>query len=446
MVATLTSREPMVNGRALQRVFQETGPLGLSRFISEGLRKDRKDNGFRAEQISLRDLGLACGAIDPFDERTSLARSLAGTRSTENVEPDRLVMEAHREWDRNRKDPSLAFEGDSNIGANMFPVVTGQLLGTRVIEAYQTNDGYIADSLVTVLPNQRIQGQRLAGFTAVGGPNTVLPGHQYEETGFSEKYVTTLESKKGRILSVPAELIHLDQTMEIMRRCDGIGQMTRQEQERVVVRGVIDADSAAGIYVYRPSGTGAALYVNTGANHNYIGTSNTTNAAYDAAVALTDWRDVQRVRTYRATCITDDRIDGTQRAIGGINSGLTMLVSEAKIGTAGYIVNATEVLNSGATTAAYTATKTANPIRGFVGNVLSSPFVDEAGTQAALDWHVGNFKKQFIWTEMWPIQTFTQGADSESAFSADIVLRLKVRYWGGLSATDTVWVTKVLGA
>jgi hypothetical protein len=78
--------------------------------------------------------------------------------------------------------------------------------------------------------------------------------------------------------------------------------------------------------------------------------------------------------------------------------------------------------------------------------VLSSPFIDEQGGEATNDWYLGDFRRQFVWTEIWPVQTFLQRAESESAFDRDVVLRVKARYYGGLSAIDTVFVTKVDGA
>ena len=90
-------------------------------------------------------------------------------------------------------------------------------------------------------------------------------------------------------------------------------------------------------------------------------------------------------------------------------------------------------------------TRFANPVHGML-DVLSSPFIDEQGGESANDWYMGDFKRQFIWTEIWPVQTFLQRAESEAAFDRDVVLRVKVRYFGGISAVDTVFVTKVDGA
>ena len=43
------------------------------------------------------------------------------------------------------------------------------------------------------------------------------------------------------------------------------------------------------------------------------------------------------------------------------------------------------------------------------------------------------------------MQTFLQKNDSEAAFERDVVLRVKARYYGGISAVDTVFVTRVDG-
>ena len=78
--------------------------------------------------------------------------------------------------------------------------------------------------------------------------------------------------------------------------------------------------------------------------------------------------------------------------------------------------------------------------------MLSAPFIDEQGGAALSDWYLGDFRRQLVWTEIWPVQTYLQRSDSESAFERDVVLRVKARYYGGISAVDTAFVTKVDGA
>jgi hypothetical protein len=344
-----------------------------------------------------------------------------------------------REWSPNGT-PVASLLRESNPGANtsLFQVVTGELIGRKVIEGYEDSSGFIGDRLVSVM-SSRVRNTKIAGFRALSGPTEVAEGHPYEESTFEDKSVTTKESKQGRILSINEELIAFDMTGEINRRALALGFYLRQERERTIVRAVTDADAGSGQHVYRPDGTGEALYAADGSNRNWVGVGNTTSTDFDEATPLVDWTDVDHVLNYRAVEVKDDRIDGTARPI--VAPVKQLLVPERLRGTARSIVHSTEVT----VTNDDQAMTFANPVQGLV-EVLSSPFVDEQGGQAVNDWYIGDFRKQFVWTEIWPVQTFLQRADSEAAFDRDVVLRVKVRYYGGVSAVDTVFVTKVDGA
>ncbi len=333
---------------------------------------------------------------------------------------------------------TLLNESSPGVSTSLFQIVTGELIGRKVIEGYADDSGFIGDRLVTVLPS-RMRNARIAGFTALAGPSEVPEGHPYEESSFTEKSVTTLESKQGRILSINEELIAFDQTGEIHRRAMALGYYLRQERERTIVRAVTDADASMGQYVYRPNGGGQQLYKTNGSNRNYIGSGNTTSSGFNAAVPLTDWTDVEEALHYRATQVIDDRVDGDSRPI--VIPARQLLVPEALRGTARSIVNSTEITVSNGDR----ETRFANPVHGQL-EVLSSPFIDEVGGPAANDWYIGDFRRQFVWTEIWPVQTFLQRSDSESGFDRDVVLRVKARYFGGISAVDTLCVTKVDGA
>jgi hypothetical protein len=333
---------------------------------------------------------------------------------------------------------ALLREAGPGVSTSLFQVVTGELIGRKVIEGYEDDAGFIGDKLVTVMPS-RLRNARIAGFRALSGPAEVSEGHPYEESTFEEKFITTAESKQGRVLSINEELIAFDQTGEINRRANALGFYLRQERERTIVRAVTDADAGTGRFVYRPNGTRAALYASNGSHRNWVGVGNTTSPAFDAAVPLDDWTDVDHVLNYRATEVKDDRIDGTARPI--MAPVRQMLVPERLRGTARSLLHSTEIT----VTTDDQETRFANPLLG-LAEVLSSPFIDEQGGAALHDWYLGDFRRQFVWTEIWPVQTFLQKADSEAAFDRDVVLRVKVRYYGGVSAVDTVFVTKVDGA
>lgn len=400
-----------MHGTSLRTLIESHGPAGFYHKIVHLL----NDKQLSPDDFSYYELADACGVLPNL-------RAVRESRFPDNGAPLTHLLS----------------EANPGVGTNLFQVVTGELIGRKVIEGYEDDAGFIGDKLVTILPS-RLRGSRIAGFRALAGPTEVAEGHPYEESTFEEKFVTTQESKQGRILSINEELIAFDQTGEIHRRAMGLGYYLRQERERTIIRAVTDADAAGGRYVYRPAGTGQALYATDGSQRNYVGAGNTTSPDFAQAIPLADWTDIEQVLHYRATEVRDDRIDGDQRPI--VVPARQLLVPERLRGTARSIVHSTEVerTNDDATT------RFANPIHNLV-EVLSSPFIDEQGGTAADDWYLGDFRRQFVWTEIWPVQTFLQQSESEAAFERDVVLRVKARYFGGISAVDTVFVTKVDGA
>ncbi len=397
-----------MQGTSLKRLIESHGATGFYQKVCELLNEKQVS----PDEFSYYELADACGV-------------LAHLRMLRERDPGAAVTQ-------------LLSEANPGVGTNLFQVVTGELIGRKVIEGYEDDAGFIGDKLVMVLPSQ-LRNTKIAGFRALAGPTEVHEGHPYEESTFEEKYVTTQESKQGRILSISEELIAFDQTGEINRRAMSLGYYLRQERERTIVRAVTDADAGSGKFVFRPSGVGEALYASNGSNRNWVGVGNTTSPDFDAAVPLVDWTDVEEVLQYRATQVKDDRIDGDGRPI--VVPARQVLVPEALRGTARSIVHATEIT----VTTADGEMRLANPIHGMV-EVLSSPFIDEQGGAALSDWYLGDFRRQFVWTEIWPVQTYLQRSDSESAFERDVVLRVKARYYGGISAVDTLFVTKVDGA
>ena len=403
-------------GTSIKTLIESHGAAGFYHKVVELLNEKK----LAPDDFSYYELADACGVLSQL----------------------RSLNEANSSLDHALSSPAgltnLLQESNPGVSSHLFQVVTGELIGRKVIEGYQDDAGFIGDKLVTVIPSN-LRNSRIAGFRALAGPTEVAEGHPYEESSFEEKFVTSQESKQGRILSINEELIAFDQTGEINRRAMALGYYLRQERERTILRAVTDADAAAGKYVFRPSGNGQPLYAADGSNRNFVGTTNTTSTDFAAAIPLVDWTDIEEVLNYRATEVKDDRVDGQQRPV--VVPARQVLVPEALRGTARSIVNSTEINVS----TADGETKFANPVHDML-EVLSSPFIDEQGTAAKTDWYLGDFQRQFIWTEIWPVQTFLQRSESAAAFDRDVVLRVKARYYGGISAVDTVFVTKVDGS
>lgn len=321
-------------------------------------------------------------------------------------------------------------EIQESVSSSGFSSAIGQLIAAKVIEGYES-PGFIGDELVTTMPS-KLRGERIVGFTALQGPKPVGELSPYEDSTFTDKYVGTRETKRGRLLSVSEEAVVFDQTGQLLLRASMLGESARQERERRIVRAVINADS--GEAVYQPSGTAEQLY--SAGNNNLLST----------ATPLVDWTDIQEVLAFHATNVTDDR--ETDDEMGGQPIAWMpkiLLTGVELAGTAARIIAATEVRDaSGAIQI------TGNPLSmlGIGGlRALSSPFIDNAtdGDQwdDGSDWFLGDFKRQFVYKEIWPLQTFRAPAQNEEQFTRDIVARFKVREYGDVVAIDERYVVKV---
>ena len=389
----------MVKSLGAQGFVQVLGDLLEGR--DQGGREVRK---IRPEQVSIRALWEAC--VGPVEETLPSMRAAGRFNFVD-------IQEA--------------------VETTAFPSATGVLIASKVIEAYN-QPGYIGDRLVTVMPS-KLKSERIVGFTSLEGPKEVPEGMPYEESSFAEKYVTTETAKKGRILELTEEAIFQDQTGQILLRASRLGEMTRLEREETILSGVIDVGSGAVGYkdVYRPTGVAEALYV--ASNNNLL-----------TATALVDWTDIDEVLRYHAENVKDDRaVAGEQRPLPWMPRQI--LTARRLAGTSARVLNATEHRSvSGNETVI-----TQNPVNVIAPGLeaLASPLLDFLATvtgsryTVATGWFLGDFPRQFVWQEIWPLQTFRSRQDDEAAFRRDVVARFKVRYWGGIAAIDERQVIKV---
>lgn len=398
----------------IKSMVKEWGPRGFVRVLSEALegrdQMGREVPKIKPEQVSFRVLWEAM--VGPVEETLEMA--MAGGRFN-------------------------YVEMQEAVDSTMFPSATGVLIAAKVIEGYE-QPGYIGDQLVTVMPS-KLKSERIVGFSSLEGPMEVGEGMPYAESGVSEKYVTTDTSKKGRILELTEEAIYFDQTGQILMRAQRLGEQTRLEREEVILAGVLDAGGSAGVGnykpVYRPAGVATALY--SSGNTNYL----------SAATPLVDWTDIDEALQYHAVNVKDDRaVSAERRPIVWMPK--TLLIARKLWGTGSRILSATEVrVGDGASQTSQVLG--ANPIGTLVPGLraLSSPLIDYISAVSGSqwddndDWLIGDFQKQFVWQEIWPVQTFRAMQNDEAQFRRDIVARFKVRYYGGIAAVDTKYVIKV---
>jgi len=305
-----------------------------------------------------------------------------------------------------------------------FPLVTGKLIAKKMLDAYQLADT-IGDQLVEKMPSNMMV-DRIPGFKVGGAINAVGPGGPYQHTGYiEEKWVQVVGQKYGKILDITWEIIKFDQTGSILRIAGQIGLGAAMYRERMILNhiqditgykswhtGDADADGATDVDLYSTSTT---------APHR---TSNQiTNA-------LVNHEDINA-----AVLLFGLLVDDSEQEEPIVVSPKILLVPVALEMRANMIYKSTVLLGA--------ANAQPNPYAGKF-KPLSSPFLD---AQSSIVWYLGDFKRQFIWKEVIPLQVLTRMDEkNDIAWERDVKAQYKIRFYGDCAATDYCYVVKSTGA
>lgn len=370
---------------------------GLEGFVNgvmkPALEGRKLDNGgnykLKPEDFSIRAIFEAC-SDRPFSEAWSIYKGIMS-------------------------EGSEVFPVREGIDSTMFPTLTGQLVLNKLIEGYN-KEGFIGDQLVDTV-SATSATDTIPGLTYPEGAEVVNQGEQYPKASFGEKTVTATTEKRGLMVQITEEDVVFDRTGWILRQAQSHGETVRETKERVIIDGIMDVNSN----VYRPSGTATALYA--GGNNNLL-----------ASTPLTDWADIDAAFQYHVQNVTDDRHKGTKQPIMWMPD--VVLTPRTLMMKSRNIFNATEIRSTNGNE----LTNTQNPISGMGMRPLSSPYMDGTSTST---WYIGNFKKQFIWSEVWPLQTIRLNPSDAMLQERDIAAAFKVRYYGNIAALDTRHVIKV---
>jgi len=299
------------------------------------------------------------------------------------------------------------------LDSTAFPKATAALIHKKVLDGYDSINT-IGDQLVTTVPSS-LKQETIVGFNAAEGPKQVLEGMPYEDSGISEKYVTITNRKFGRLISVTEEAIMFDQTGQLLQRAYQIGSKAAYYREKEIVECVIDKNTTS----YYPSGTATALY--SSGNGNIDSSGGTLSVARLEAIKL----------------LIDAQTDSNGDFVLINQGAMILLVPPALEVDAWEMMKATSVTGlSGATTkdgVAASDTYYGGP-NFYAGKyrILSSPFCNTAAA-----WYLGDFKQDFWWTEVYPIQIQQKKSD-EDKFNRDVIAHYKVRYFGRAGAVDYI--------
>jgi hypothetical protein len=291
-----------------------------------------------------------------------------------------------------------------SIVASAFPKITGEIINAKVINAYNSA-AQIGDMLVTTVQSN-LETETFAGFTEAETPEEVGEGMLYNDSTITEKYVTVRASKFGRKISITEEAIYFDRTGQILMRAQRVGAKAAQYKERMIMRGVQDLDTK----VYNPSGVATAFYSTT--NNNLVATNPFTDDGLDA-VRL----KASQMKDDSLGTIDDDFI------LIDLNNAIVLVPQQLER-------VAWEYANTAKAPA--TAENADNFYKGLF-RVLSSPYVTQ---NSATTWYWGDFKQDFIWQEVWPLQTIAAPSNHPDSFDRDIKAQIKTRFYGNVGAID----------
>jgi hypothetical protein len=315
---------------------------------------------------------------------------------------------------------------EAAVDSSIYQSIAGRIVSDSVIEGYNRVSS-IGDMLVTTRQTKE-RYEKDTGWSPTEGVKTVIEGENYEQSGIGHKFVGTGELfKKGRILAITEEAVVFDRTGMILGQAQELGEDARMDKERTILRAFLGIDTA-----YFPSDTPTALY-----------------SALPQLIAgnpLNDWTNIEAAEL--ALADTQDEEGNTI-----VLTPDTLVVPTALKRTGQRIVSAIEITHkntdgTAGTTAQARETVSANPVKNDYA-ILSSPLIHQlliaSGVSAAVatsSWWIGQPKRQFVWREVWPIQTQKAARGSEAEFNADVVAQFKVRFYGGIYAKDNVYVAR----
>lgn len=290
------------------------------------------------------------------------------------------------------------------VSSDLFPTITGEIISSKIIEGYESINK-VGDQLVTTM-GSKMKIANYAGFTAASGPDKVLEGQGYNDSQFEEKFAQISHTKYGRIISVTEEAIHFDQTGQILQRAATIGEKAALYKERLIVEGVQDINNT----VFKPAAVATAFYRSTASGDRKINMATSNPFGEAGLLAIKKVMDA----------MVDEEGDYIMLSVGQL-MGLFPVDLEVRV---------KQMLQS-----TLVPEGTENAVNTWKGWFvpLASPYVSAQSTST---WYIGDFKKDFIWSEVWPLQVFTAKPGHEDEFNRDIKSKSKVRFFGEVGAID----------
>jgi hypothetical protein len=321
-------------------------------------------------------------------------------------------------------------EAGSAVSTTAFSNVTGQLLISKLLMAYQAEE-FVGSRLVDTIPT-RLDGEKIPGAENVSDagndPLTVHEAQEYPSYGFGEDYIETPSTtKRGMIIPISREAIFFDRTGFVMTRAANVGEVLGVNKEKRILDVII---GASGSNNYKRKGTSFATYYSA----NDSGRPYTNHLSDNT---LTDWESIDAAEDLFAE-MTDPN---TSEPI--IIGGTQLLVPPQLRTTSWRIRNATSVRSGTSNIVISGNPAPAGSLTSFSSRLLYSRLTSfSSAALAKAYWFYGDFKKAFAYMQNWPITVSKAITGSEADFTSDIVVRFKASERGAAAVLEPRAITR----
>jgi hypothetical protein len=324
--------------------------------------------------------------------------------------------------------------GTRSIMSSAFPILTGNLVIASIQEAYN-GVPTIGQELVTEIDDNKKVTTMASVYALDNNVEEVKELDEYPEISASEGKVEIRHKKNGRRLSISSEAIRENDIADITSRVNALGEIMSDYIEEQTLRRVTDYDgsaaSAAEPYVYRPEGTGTALFsatANTPGTRAPSGTRIQNNAFVDES-------DLENARV-RLAAMRNHR----GKRISMPWSELKLLVPDAVVG------KVLKVLNSEYVPGVENEKSNWGPAGKWYippARVISSPKVDDLSTSA---WYMGIPQRQFKRKWKLRMEYVTLGTDTESYLRRGVAFQARIAWDCEIGSVDYVYWVQNLSA
>lgn len=308
------------------------------------------------------------------------------------------------------------------LDSSAFPKITGALINKVVQDSYEQEYG-AGMQLVTVIPSSQ-KDDTMVGFTAEDSLAEVEENMPYEQGGLGEKFHKIRNRKFGRIISISEEMVKFDQTNQVIQKANRIGIAARSKQDEIIMKVVLGSVNT-GVYAsWRPAGTATTLFSDTSTDPYSPDTFDNVNTN-----ALADNTDIDENMALLGVAK-----DENSRPI--MINPTHILTGWGKIHVARRIVESP-------TAALATYPQGVKNTWGQLVPVVSPWVTSEVGANY---WLLGEFKKQYVYTEVFPLQTFQAKPGNDQEWTSDTIYAVKARFMGGCGAVSNRYVVRSTGA